>query len=265
MRNGLHIGLAGAAIGLCMACGTPGRAADAVAPPPPAAAPSTGWVVTGAPYLWAAGLEGSIGQFGLQPIAVDASFADIMKNFDIGLMGAAEARYGRLGIATDLQYIRVSTDADTPRGLLADSVEVTSTTFSLFGAGMYRLLETEKGSLDAMAGARLWAVKTVVDPVGGPLDRFEFTESQTWVDPVVGLKGRYNLPADFYLTGWGMIGGFGAASQTTWDVMGALGYEVTDSVSLIAGYRALSVDYSDGDFVFDVVEKGPLLGATIKF
>ena len=44
-----------------------------------------------------------------------------------------------------------------------------------------------------------------------------------------------------------------------------LGYEVTDSISMIGGYRALGVDYADGDFVFDVVQHGPILGAVFRF
>ena len=47
--------------------------------------------------------------------------------------------------------------------------------------------------------------------------------------------------------------------------MGAVGYEVTESTSLIAGYRALGVDYQNGDFLFDVVESGPILGALVRF
>lgn len=223
------------------------------------------WTFTVAPYAWAAGIKGTVGQFGLPPIEVDASFADVLKHFDIGAMGAAEARYGRFGIATDLQYIRVSTDANTPAGLIADHVEVTSKTLSLFGAAMWRAVDTDEASVDLMAGARLWSVNTKVDPVGGPLGFTEFSDGDTWVDPVIGAKARLNLQNDIYLTGWGMVGGFGAASRITWDVMGAVGYEVTETTSLIAGYRALGVDYQNGDFLFDVVESGPILGALVRF
>ena len=47
--------------------------------------------------------------------------------------------------------------------------------------------------------------------------------------------------------------------------MGALGYEVSDKVSLIGGWPVLSVDYEDGADIFDVDMSGPILGATIKF
>jgi hypothetical protein len=250
-----------AAIAAVLVAG-PSIAADAVEPPPQSAPV---WTFTAAPYFWAAGLDGTVGVFGLPPVEVDASFGDIIQNFDIGFMGAGEARYGRFGIAMDVMYVRVSTSADTPFGVVAHHIDATSTTFTAFGAAEYRLVETDKMSFDVLGGARVWSLKNELDPVGGLADPLSFSESKAWVDPIIGAKARVDLSSDFYLTGWGMIGGFGAGSKLTWDVMGALGYEVSDTVSLIAGWRALSVDYEDGPFIYDVVESGPILGATIKF
>jgi hypothetical protein len=240
----------------------PAIAADAVEPAPQSAPV---WTFTAAPYGWAAGLDGTVGVFGLPPVEVDASFGDILENFDIGFMGAGEARYGRFGIAMDLLYLKVSTSADTPFGVLADHIDATSKTFTAFGALEYRLAETDTMSFDVLAGARVWSLSTELDPVGGPADPLSFTDDMSWVDPIVGARARVGLSSNFYLTGWGMIGGFGAGSKLTWDVMGALGYEVSDTVSLIGGWRALSVDYENGPAVFDVVMSGPILGATIKF
>ena len=62
-----------------------------------------------------------------------------------------------------------------------------------------------------------------------------------------------------------MIGGFGVSSEFTWDVMGGLGYQATDSFSLVAGYRAMGVDYRNDGFVFDVTQDGPILGAVFRF
>ena len=104
-----------------------------------------------------------------------------------------------------------------------------------------------------------------LDPIGGLLGRTNFSDGDTWVDPMIGAKARLNISDGFYLTGWGLVGGFDVGSDLTWDAMGAVGYEATNSVSLIAGYRALGVDYSSGPFLFDVVESGPIVGASIKF
>jgi opacity protein-like surface antigen len=241
-------------------------AADAALPEAPPELPQeSGWTFTVAPYLWMAGIEGSIAQFGFAPVDVDASFIDILENFDIGAMAVAEARNGPFGIAMDFQYTKLSVEADTPLGLAAERVEVESETLTALLAGEYRIFETDAASVDLMAGGRLWSVETTIDPRGGPADGLFFSDGDTWVDPIVGARGRADLSDSFYLTGWGMIGGFGVNSDFTWDVMGALGYEVTDSISMIGGYRALGVDYADGDFVFDVVQHGPILGAVFRF
>lgn len=44
-----------------------------------------------------------------------------------------------------------------------------------------------------------------------------------------------------------------------------VGYEFNDKISAVAGYRALGVDYSSDDLVFDVVQKGPILGLVGHF
>ena len=118
--------------------------------------------------------------------------------------------------------------------------------------------------LDVLAGGRLWWVKTDLDFDGAAINA-SASDSETWVDPIVGLRGRINLSPDFYLAGWGMIGGFGVSSEFFWDAMGGLGYQVSDSFSLFGGYRGLSVDYKHDGFVFDVDMNGPILGATFTF
>jgi hypothetical protein len=82
---------------------------------------------------------------------------------------------------------------------------------------------------------------------------------------MIGAKGRINLSRGFYLTDWVMIGGFGVSSAIDWDVMGGIGYDFNKTFSLVAGYRALGVDFSDNGFVFDVVQQGPFLGMGFRF
>src|SRR5262249_24117598 len=106
------------------------------------------WKFNSAPYVWAAGLDGTMAQFGFPPVTVDASFTDILKNFDIALMGVGEGRYGDFGLLSDFMYVRLSADAPTPFGVLADHIDVTSTTFTAFAGGEYRVAENDTGSLD---------------------------------------------------------------------------------------------------------------------
>ena len=82
---------------------------------------------------------------------------------------------------------------------------------------------------------------------------------------MLGVKSRINTETPFYLTGWGLIGGFGVGSDFNWDVMGGVGYEWTEKFSTVLGYRALGVDYSNDGFVYDVIQQGVAFGGVISF
>jgi hypothetical protein len=239
--------------------------ADAADLAPPAE-PESEWTFTLIPYVWLAGIDGDVAAFGAPTVEVDLSIGDVLDHFDIGLMGAAEARNGRFSLAADLLWVKLSADENTPFGILANDVELTTNMLMLTGAGAYSLIFEEGGNLDLMVGGRLWSVSNDLEFNGGVLDGRSFDDTQTWVDPFVGLKGRVNLGSDFYLTGWGLIGGgFSEGSKLMWDVMGGLGYAFSDTFSSVVGYRAVSVDYRNDGFVLDVVQDGPILGLVFRF
>ena len=221
------------------------------------------WEFAFAPYLWAAGLDGTVAQFGLQPTDIDLSFSDILENLDIAFMGVAEARRGRFGLASDIVYTELSGGGTGPAGIFSASLE--NRLFVGTAMAEYRIIENGRSSADVMAGARVWSVDTDVRITSGVGLGFSGNDSATWVDPMIGVKGRWQGASPWFLTGWGMVGGFGVASDIDWDVMAGAGYEVRDWFSLVAGYRALGVDYQDGAFVWDTVMHGPFTGAVFRF
>jgi hypothetical protein len=221
------------------------------------------WSFTVAAYLWASGLEGESGVFGLPPQDIDLSFGDVLDNLDFALMAAGEARNGALSIGMDFAYAKLGANVGTP--VLADDIDVTAKTLMATGYVGYSLLDSDSARFDMIAGARLWSVNTDFDLNGGALGGSSFDDGATWVDPLVGAKLRADLGSDFYLSAWGMVGGFGVSSDFMWDVMGGVGYEVNETFSVFAGYRAVGVDYSDGSFVYDVVQQGPVLAGVFRF
>jgi len=247
-----------------LALAGPAAAADLPAPEPVEIPTESGWSFAFSPYVWGAGLNGDIAQFGLPEVEVDLSFVDILNHFDFGFMGVGEARNGRLGFVSDLMYLKLSAGSGVDAGPIDADIDLSVETFTFLGAAEYRLIDEEGGSIDALAGARVWWVSTDIDFSGAVIDATG-SDSDTWVDPIIGLKGRLNFSPDFYLTSWAMIGGFGVSSDFTWDVMGGLGYDASDSISLVAGYRGLGVDYENDGFVFDVVMHGPILGVVFRF
>ena len=122
---------------------------------------------------------------------IDESFGDILDNLDIGFMGVGEARYERFGVFTDLVYVRLSDSGDTPFGILANSVDFTTKSLMWTAAGEYRLLDQPDASVDAFAGFRLFSIENELDfNPPGLLGGLELSQTETWADPIVGLKGR---------------------------------------------------------------------------
>ncbi|MCA1443578.1 hypothetical protein I6F07_25865 [Ensifer sp. IC4062] len=254
-----------AAIGTCLVTGAV-NAADIYSPMTPELQQTTtesGWTFSFAPYFWAAGLSGDVAQFKLPAVDVDASFSDIFDHLEFGAMAIGEARNGPYSIFADVMYTKISGQAGTPRGILATDVELTSETFAgLLGAG-YSVFESDKVRLDVVGGLRVWSVESELSFHGGILDGRSRSDDATWVDGLAGFRGTYSLTPEIYLTGWGLVGSGGA--DLDWDVAAAIGYRFNDTISAIAGYRALGVDYSDDGFVFDVTQQGPMLGLTVRF
>lgn len=224
------------------------------------------WSMEISPYVWAAGLEGSIAPFPRAPTAdVDVSFKDILENLDVAGMAFGQVRYRRFAGYADLIYTSISAEADTPFGVLFDEADAKNEIFIGTFGGAYRAIESEHAWLDLLAGARVWSVDTELKLHGGLLPDQKFKSDEEWVDPIVGLKGLYRFDNGIFLTSLFQIGGFGASSDLTWDVFGGVGYQFNDTISALAGYRHLEVDYHHDGFVFDVELSGPVIGMSVRF
>ncbi|MBV7522198.1 hypothetical protein [Ensifer sp. ENS12] len=224
---------------------------------------ASGWQFNASPYFWAAGIDGTVGQFGLPPASVTSDFGDILKDLDFAFMGVAEGRYDRFSVFSDVIYTKLSAGDHSPAGVLTNKIGVTSQTFSGLVGGGYSLLTNGRSHLDVIAGGRLWYASTKVSFSGGVLDGVSREDNATWVDVVAGFRGTYFITDQFYLTGWGNVGA--GQADLDWDVAGAIGYQIKDSISAVAGYRAMGVDYSSDGFDYDVVQKGPILGLVFHF
>jgi hypothetical protein len=67
-----------------------------------------------------------------------------------------------------------------------------------------------------------------------------------WVDPVVGVRWIPQISENWHFILKGDIGGFGVASDFTWNLQGGFVWDATDYLSLVFQYHAVSVDYSTG-------------------
>jgi hypothetical protein len=232
---------------------------------PPIVAPVPGgWQFAIAPYLWMSGLEGDVGVGG-RTAHIEESFGDILSDLDIGFMGVTEVRNNRFGIFSDVAYAKLSATDRTPYGILANKISTSSTSLMWTLAAEYRVVAQPGANLDVMAGFRLFSIGNSLAFKGGPLDGFDAEKTETWADPIVGLKGNVDLSARLYLTAWGMVGGFGVSSDNVWDVMAGLGYRFNERWSATLGYRAAGVDYENDGFTYDTIQHGPFTGVVFRF
>jgi len=139
-------------------------------------------------------------------------------------------------------------------------------------------------ALDLYAGGRAWWQRGDLEIIAsGTLNVFDLTfsrfgvvsaeKSVSWFDPVVGARIRHQFAPtwDFVLSG--DVGGFGAGSKFSWQVLALLEHEIcrssTVTWSAMLGYKALSVDYSQGSgltlYTFDMTMHGPIFGLTARF
>ncbi|MBL8792217.1 MAG: hypothetical protein JNM45_17130 [Rhizobiales bacterium] len=234
------------------------QAADAFTPPT-----ESDWQITVAPYVWAAGIKGESGLFGLPAQDVDISFIDTLKDLEFTFSGVTEMRKGRLTISTDVLYGRVGPDIDTPVG----AADIDATVITFMGTGLigYSAVMTDTTTIDLVAGARVWSAKNEFDVTGGVFDGRSPSDGDTWVDPVVGVKFKADVSEKIYLAGWGLVGGFGVGSDIMWDAMGGMGYRINDKMTMFAGYRGLHDDYSKDGFVSKITQTGPIIGGTFDF
>jgi opacity protein-like surface antigen len=220
------------------------------------------WTVRTALYGWAQGLDGDIAVRG-RPASVNLGFDDILKDLDIAVMGAVEINRGRWGFMADINYAKISTG----RSAGPVSIDVENSQFLGNFVATYQAVRSGTISLDAYAGVRVNSIDLKLDVNDfTPANKdFSRSQSKTWVDPIIGGRFQAELSDKFFFRAVGDIGGFGISSDLTWQAMAGFGWRVTENGSLLAGYRGIGTDYTDGGFHYDIIAHGPILGFEYKF
>ena len=279
----------------------PSLAAD-LGPPPPVPAveapPVPGWTFRVVPYGWFVGLNGSQTVRG-RTMKVNASFIDIVDDTIgrggtlIGLMGDFEARQGPFALYGDLVWsklgvaggnVRTRSVAPGITGTVGRSLSLDIEMAILEVGAAYEVARSGPLALDVLAGARYWHQEAdlsfertrtleVADLELRGTRAVAASGSVDWLDPVIGARVRYAIAPGHELSLRGDIGGFGVGSDFSWQAIGAYGFDFGTyngvTFSGVVGYRALSVDYSQGQgrrrYEFDMLQHGPVLGISARF
>src|SRR5260370_656427 len=104
----------------------------------------------------------------------------------------------------------------------------------------------------------------VANSLTGQLNR-SFSFYDDWLDPVIGLRGRFNLNKAFYLTAESDVGGFGIGSDIAVQEYAALGCQITRNIFSEVGYRFLYDDFRDTNFLYQLSLHGAQITVGINF
>jgi len=221
------------------------------------------WHFVFSPYFWMAGLHGTTGGPN-RTIHVDESFGDIFHSLKFAFMGVFEAHKGKWAMQTDLEFVSLEDDRATP-GPLFSSANAKIKTFVFTPEAGYKIYnDPDKGSfVQVLGGTRIWHISTDLAFNAGVLPAVQIKDSRSWVDGVVGLRGKVALSEKVFFLGRFDVGGGG--SKFTYQLFGGLGYSITEKIALIGGYRALDVNYDKNNFLYDTNQRGPIVGVGFKF
>lgn len=220
-----------------------------------------GWQHEVAPYLFAAGMDGTAG---IGPIEADVSqsFGDIVSNLDMGFMGAYRGTKDKYSITVDAIYMSLGVTEKGPGGVLRGDVGVEQ--LALEGDFGYSLSE----AVTVFGGLRYNDISSDVK-VSGPLGTRKASGSKSWVDPLIGAIYSHKFNDTWSMSLRGDIGGFGIGSDFAWQGLATLRWQVTPTVGVLGAYRYIDMDYEDGSgngrFLYDMAITGPALGVVFSF
>jgi opacity protein-like surface antigen len=219
----------------------------------PAAATAEDWSGRVTVYGWFTALDVEATVTGPRGgTATGRGSADIGEVFDalnFALFANGEVRRGRWGLVGDVVYADLNFNRTSPRGVRRD-LDLNSFLGTALVA--WRAYEDERASVDLMGGGRAVSMETVVSRAG-PLVSKRLSATETWVDPLIGVRGRY------------AIGGFGVGSEFSWELTAGVSHDLTERLSAEAAFRALSIDYDAGAVDQTIEMYGPVLGLSVRF
>ena len=226
------------------------------------------WTFLVAPYVLAPTIAGDATIGRLPNTSLNVSPGTILENLHMGAMGRFEALYDdRFGLAVDVAYMNLGSGRTFPAVGSSVKANVKQTVTEVFAG--YRVWQQDKNWVEAYVGGRWWINELGVR-AALPANSFSQTITESWVDPVIGIRGQAFLSDDWSLYGSANIGGFGVASDLTWGLQAGVGYHFSESLSAQLQYKATAVDYDNGKsgagaFSYDTITHGPMAGLVFRF
>ena len=152
-------------------------------------------------------------------------------------MGLAEARRGNFSFVVDTMYLNLQQGVTVPGFGAYSGASARTQSVQVTVIGLYTVAEGSAGRIELGGGIRGWWFDTELTLDPGLLPGRSVGSSTSWVDPVLSARGVLRLNDQWAITAYGDVGGFGVGSQFTSQAFATIGYEITESISVSAGFR----------------------------
>lgn len=219
------------------------------------------------PYLMFPSMSGQTGVAGFPLADVNASASDIFSKLQMGFMLNLEAGNGTWAINSDFLYM--SLEKELSASTLVNGGIVNAKQMGWEIAGFRRVAPWLEFGVGGLLNSMKVEMNIDQKQAGGGSVKRTGSQSRTWLDPM--LITRLTTPGNkkWFAQLRGEIGGFGIGSTFAWQMQGIAGYRFSKLFDMSLGYRAISLDYQDGDgakaFIYDVTTSGPMVRFGFNF
>lgn len=224
---------------------------------------SQDWTFSATAYAWLNETDVKVGTpFG--SVQGTLSFSDAVENLDFAFMGVFEANYGPWSLLTDVVYTDLSADGSPPFGSAFTSVGIESKMTLVSALAAYRAYNTQEMFVDIGAGLRYVDLENTALFSVGFLPAASSTTTTDWIEPIIAARMGYKFSERTSTNVFVDYGDWGGSSST-WQAIVSIGYQVSDSVDLRAGYRYLELANGSGATRTTIDLSGPIFGVTYNF
>ena len=212
-------------------------------------------------YFWAVSIEGDVA-IGPKGDSVTVDFGDIFDNLESAFIVHFETIYKKkYGLLFDMNFIDIGKSTSLPQTNI--DVDLKATIGEL--APYYRW-STGDHNVDVLAGLLYSKVET--DAVFSNTPQ-RISVSEDWFDPYLGARWIWSFAENWATSVKGAVGGFGVSSDFVWQGAALLTWQPWKYAQILAGYRAVGIDYETGlgatRFVYDVTLHGPVFGINFRW
>jgi hypothetical protein len=225
------------------------------------------WQFTVAPlYLWATEINGAVtARHTTVPVFLE--FADAADNLAGAFSFHVEARKGRWGGFSDLNFVRLSSDSQFTVGTGGTAIDgnfqFDNTTFEAGGSYLVR----EGTPFAVIGGLRTYSISPKLEFTTPSLQLTPIDASRTSVNVFAGFTFRPQIAEKWMFVSRADIGGGGGF---TWSGMLGVEFRPRPQVGLVLGYKGFGIDVgSDSDDhvirEYDLTYYGPVFGLNLHF